>query len=331
MAFMYHRDRALATQRIAAQPESRGKVLNQLAHSLVFGDSARRRESIARLDTMSIRVEDVPFVPVVGATLHPSDGQLQERVLRTIIGRDDTENTAYPPLLVGNSLEGGQVAKAAADLPKLSDSTVATCLLARASSLGAPVPDSIASTYMDPTRFAEAAPAGRLACAGVYLADQRRSAALDQLLGRLRARAQRTDGRREEGVASLRAMVEELEIYRAWKKGTLDSGASLPARSIFTNPVGWWPLAWGGIWRGDYFRETGQLEKAEGWCMGTWWHPVAHERLGMLYEQMGKPEKATAAYERFIEAWKNADPELQARVKEARRRVEALREKRTSE
>ncbi len=331
MAFMYHRDRALAAQRIAATPESRGKVLNQLAHGLVFGDSARRRGAFARLDTMALRVEDVPFVAVVGATLHPSDGQLQERVLRTIIGRDDTENTPYPPLLVGNSLEGGQVAQAAADLPTLSDSTVATCLLARASSLGAPVPDSAARVYLDATGVTEDAPAGRLACAGVYLADQRRSAALDQLLGRLRARAQRAEGRRGENAASLRAMIEELESYRAWKNGTLDSEASLPARSIFTNPVGWWPISWGGIWRGDLYRARGQLQKAEGWYLGTWWHPVAHERLGQLYETMDRPADAAAAYERFVAAWEQADPELQDRVEAAQQRLDALRAEVASE
>jgi hypothetical protein len=48
-----------------------------------------------------------------------------------------------------------------------------------------------------------------------------------------------------------------------------------------------------------------------------------------LYEEMGKPEKAVAAYERFIDAWEDADPGLQNRVETARERLVALGEKRS--
>ena len=52
--------------------------------------------------------------------------------------------------------------------------------------------------------------------------------------------------------------------------------------------------------------------------------PAIHERLGQLYESMNKPEKAAEQYRAFIELWKNADPELQPRVTEARRRLARL-------
>jgi tetratricopeptide (TPR) repeat protein len=48
------------------------------------------------------------------------------------------------------------------------------------------------------------------------------------------------------------------------------------------------------------------------------------ERLGQLYEQARKPEKAAEHYRAFIDLWKNADPELQPRVAEARRRLTKL-------
>lgn len=147
---------------------------------------------------MPIESELVPFVPLVGATLHPFDGALQERVLRAIIGREDTENTAYPPLRVGNDLERGRIARAAADLPKLSDPRMATCQLARASSLGTPVPDSVARSFLEPSVLSEDSAAGRLACAGVYLADQGRSDELEAILDRLRTRARRAEGHQGE-------------------------------------------------------------------------------------------------------------------------------------
>jgi hypothetical protein len=51
----------------------------------------------------------------------------------------------------------------------------------------------------------------------------------------------------------------------------------------------------------------------------------------MLYEEMNKPEKAKAAYERFVEAWNDANPELQNRVQTARERLEALRTEQAAE
>jgi tetratricopeptide (TPR) repeat protein len=52
--------------------------------------------------------------------------------------------------------------------------------------------------------------------------------------------------------------------------------------------------------------------------------PAIRERLGQLYESMGKTDKAVENYRAFIELWKNADPELQPRVADARRRLAKL-------
>ena len=52
--------------------------------------------------------------------------------------------------------------------------------------------------------------------------------------------------------------------------------------------------------------------------------PFALEKLGELYETKGDRAKAIASYRRLIELWKGADPELQPRVMEWRRRVTRL-------
>lgn len=56
---------------------------------------------------------------------------------------------------------------------------------------------------------------------------------------------------------------------------------------------------------------------------GTWL-PSIDYRLAELYEARGEVGKATAYYGRFIDLWKGADPNLQPRVAEARRRLESL-------
>jgi eukaryotic-like serine/threonine-protein kinase len=53
---------------------------------------------------------------------------------------------------------------------------------------------------------------------------------------------------------------------------------------------------------------------------------VANERLGPLYEARGDHDLALAAYARFIERWRDADPELQPRVRAAERAMARLRE-----
>ena len=50
-----------------------------------------------------------------------------------------------------------------------------------------------------------------------------------------------------------------------------------------------------------------------------------HRRLGELYEASGNSRKAIPHYERFVELWKNADPELQPKVARARERLAVLR------
>ena len=52
--------------------------------------------------------------------------------------------------------------------------------------------------------------------------------------------------------------------------------------------------------------------------------PAIRERLGQLYESMGNTERAAEEYRAFIDLWKNADPELQPRVADARQRLAKL-------
>jgi tetratricopeptide (TPR) repeat protein len=48
------------------------------------------------------------------------------------------------------------------------------------------------------------------------------------------------------------------------------------------------------------------------------------ERLAQLYDQKGNAAKAASYYQQFIDLWKNAEPELQPRVAEARRQLAKL-------
>jgi tetratricopeptide (TPR) repeat protein len=51
----------------------------------------------------------------------------------------------------------------------------------------------------------------------------------------------------------------------------------------------------------------------------------SYKRLGELYEAAGDLPKAVANLEKFVELWKDADPELQPKVRDARQRLERIR------
>ncbi|MDB4874456.1 MAG: protein kinase [Gemmatimonadetes bacterium] len=50
----------------------------------------------------------------------------------------------------------------------------------------------------------------------------------------------------------------------------------------------------------------------------------SHKRLGELYEAKGDATRAIPHYEKFVELWKNADPELQTHVADVKRRLTRL-------
>ena len=52
-----------------------------------------------------------------------------------------------------------------------------------------------------------------------------------------------------------------------------------------------------------------------------------YKRLGEMYEAAGAHEKALGAFEAFVSLWATADAPLQPQVREAKKRIEALRGK----
>lgn len=78
--------------------------------------------------------------------------------------------------------------------------------------------------------------------------------------------------------------------------------------------------------RGSLLQETGRLEAALGWLahLGETgaaeiaFEPAAELRQAEIYEALGDPAGAARHYGAFVEMWRDADPELQPIVEEAR-------------
>ncbi|MDB4874465.1 MAG: protein kinase [Gemmatimonadetes bacterium] len=65
-------------------------------------------------------------------------------------------------------------------------------------------------------------------------------------------------------------------------------------------------------------------ERQENLPFDAMYLAASYKRLGELYEQKGDIAKAIAATQKFVDLWKNADPELQPKVSEARQRLARL-------
>ena len=126
-------------------------------------------------------------------------------------------------------------------------------------------------------------------------------------------------------VAARVALTEErwqdaIELLHAAQRG----GAFLPVEIL--PEIG---SAYDHLGRTDsaahYYEQALAAPDPVGWASARSAVPT-HRRLGELYEGAGQPRKAIEHYARFVERWKDADPELQVQVEEVRERLGRLRE-----
>jgi len=302
LAFRVHHDSALAARRIGSHPDGPRKRWYRALQDLVFGPPAQRQEAWARVDTLSGW-----YLPPVN---NPLDWKIRERLLR-ILAERETGQLRYGRAI--HKLRGGRVDAAVRQFPEGPRPGIS---LALARTLDYPVSDSLLRARLRPEQLGPSADRMRLLAAGLHMVDQDRGEDVDQILAWLRQVDSRPDAPPGEEIKATE-IVRELKGYRAFSAGSLqvarrhwserETAAHVPS-----------------MWRGDLYRRLGRLRKAEDWYQAAWSHPLAHERLGKTYEQMGRPEDARAAYRRFIAAWERADPALRPRVEEARRRLQVL-------
>lgn len=327
LAFSVHRDSALVASRISAHPALDGsEPWFRLLRDWLFGDSVRREGPIAELDTAGGSVLGQLHNPL---RLPPARSVLHERIVQERLERGGPSvNPAslVEVLILIAFYNRGQVRKALryVERPEMSP-TQRACQIAFAQSAGLPIPDSLRPDELASSNLNSGRSAQQVACIGVYATDRGREQTAERAAALLRKKSQEVqDATSETEPLAVPSDPERyralLAGYRAWNDGRLKEATRHLSRAStygLRQPT--------SLWMGDIRRELGDLERAKEWYLGMWHWSLAHERLGQLYEQMGNPEKATAAYERFVDAWNDADPVLQDRVEKARGRIQALR------
>jgi tetratricopeptide (TPR) repeat protein len=78
------------------------------------------------------------------------------------------------------------------------------------------------------------------------------------------------------------------------------------------------------FWLAHLMEQLGHPQEAARYYRSLRPEPWASYNLGRIYEELGEFADARREYEAFVAAWKDADPELQPKVAEARAAVQRL-------
>jgi TolB-like protein len=335
-AFIYQPDSARAAYLIDAYyrlaPNKMYDHENQIAFGLVFGDSAHRRKAIAALDTLPTgRLAWLAD----GYLDHPRFWAEREAVL------ERHPRPAAPPgrlmtfSLFDTSLSQGKLRAALAHLEDpLMWAGLREAGYYRVHSAGLPVSGEVldrALARLPPDDLPADISSLLIAFyAGAYAADQRRWGDHAAAAARLRGYADRLLAEGDSLSSRFtRGAILALEGYGHWRRG--EAHRALPilvdgqrqaiwsgsvSREALNDTIRWW--------LGELLLEMGRPQDAALYFESFWNDSLAADQLARIYERMGDQPKAREAYALVAFAWKDADPELQPRVRAARAAVQRL-------
>ncbi len=163
---------------------------------------------------------------------------------------------------------------------------------------------------------------------GAWAAEQGREPDRATARGALRDLAARA---RVEGDSSTSRFADgagvALDGLLAWKKGDLDLAEEFleEARVEATGHGGRWSVndavRW---WLAEILVEQGKLHEAEPYLASLRVHTMSDKRRGDLYAELGETEQAREAYERFLTAWRDSEPEMAPTVARVRQSLAGM-------
>jgi tetratricopeptide (TPR) repeat protein len=287
------------------------------ALDLAFGGEERHARALQALDTLDLQV--LRFIPL-NQLLHPRFSEEREAIFLALEERHDR---VYNQLLFWGAAGTRGLAQRGFELLDRPHVPLPerACLAQGWRMFGFPVPAERLQAMQFIAGFVDVStePLG-LVCVGNYMADEERwedHARVVELLDE----ASRLD---IEAVGSGReqhAHARAVEAYGLWKRGEPDSAlAALGGvkRYYATGTVRWMA--------GVILMDLERWDEAILYLRNWWWESLSFMNydLARAYEATGDYEKARKEYAFFIEAWRDADPELQPWVEDARRALARL-------
>ncbi len=293
----------------------------RIAFALAFGGREARARATGELGTL----DSESATQVYAFLLHPAFTGAREAALAVILPHLSARDRAAirGVRFRSTALMDGQVRRA---LASLDDSATAgyiryggaLYLLIR----GVPVTrrlleEALAAGLADETLFSSNE-IGALSVAGAA-ARLGRGREYGSVLSRMRERAAREPRASDStGVGHWTWAVRVAEADALWQRGRKAEALRI-FETALSGDRGWmalWPV-------GELSLELGKLDQAERAYRALWQQDFTAARLQLarILERAGRPAEARVAYRFVADAWRNADPELQPQLEEARQAV----------
>jgi class 3 adenylate cyclase/tetratricopeptide (TPR) repeat protein len=325
LAFSAHDDSARArafTDSLALLgPQSVYVARARLAWQIAYADSAAAERAWAALDTTSTIA---PFGLFAAQLWGPRFLPIQER-LAEIQGRRGTGANWGPVMSAWARLGRGQMR---AGIESIEDPEIRPSWDGYAaywfSVQGIPLPADAMDRALAPGAV-DSTDAASLFLAAAWALDRDRSAENAALIRRMEGLGTRQlDAGDSTMAGATGAMVDALDAYRDFRSGRREEAlrkleavrpriAGQRGEWIVNMTIGWWTA--------ELLVDLGRPAEAVPYFESITNTPIAQLELGKVYERLGEREKALAAYEEFVNAFDQPDPEVVALAEEGRQGV----------
>lgn len=303
-------------ERLAGPEESERRKYRYAAH-LAFGTSRTRDAALAALDTVPYDIA----IRVRNALGHPRHWEAREELLRLLAARDEPEaRERWTTALFELFLDRGRW-RAAVELAR--DGGVAAgprCFsLGAARDLGI-VPEEVRLESIVRRAAEELPPPVRSICPVFFAAVSGDREAVERGIQAIRERGRELAAAGDtSGAAERDTTAAIIGAFALWKRG--EPGAALERFDALFGTDAPTP---GTAWRGRILLELGRHRAAERELLRHYHEPVVRLHLARAREALGKEEEALEDYRYFVEAFRDADRELEPMVEGARERIRAL-------
>ena len=326
-------DSVLARQRLAALREYAGASptmrANELAYRIAFGDDSTRGAALAALDTISFQDRNA-FYSLSAALHHPSMLAKRSEVLRRQLEADPADENVEFNLAINLSEVAAQRGRWEEMDAALADPRIAIAREFqeyRALLAGLPVPTSVIErdlTLTEADTFPEANTVAR-----TLMAAERGH--VDEVASKTRWWRSEADSVEAAGDTAFAAvnrwLAEAVEARAQWGAGDPE-GARARLEPLQREATGWqFMLPVNEVqrfWLADLNLELGDTEKAELYYRSLMDRARAVLALARIRDEAGDTDEAAQLYARFIDLWKDADPQLQPTVQQARDRLQEI-------
>ena len=326
-------DSALARRRIDAFREISGGSptlqASEISYSVAFGDDQAREAAYAVLDTAAFRDRNA-LATVVSDLRHPTMLGLKEEVIRRLLAGGMADDWEFMLAIHRSNaaLDRGRWEDFRAYASDERMAVAAPFQLYRALLFGVPVPEEVVRAELTLTG-ADTLAMGPAALPRLLVAAERGQVnAVRAVTGRWWVEADSLEAAGDTTSARIQRWLNEMMEARAqWGAGDPE-GALARLVPLQREATGWTFMAPVNemitTYIADLHLELGNKEEAELYYRSLVDRPRAVMALARLRDEAGDAEEAAAYYARVIQFWKDADPELQPQVEEARTRLQEI-------